>query len=130
MKAFTPAPVKPVVSADGLKAFDIRVGTIVTVDDLPKSKRLVRLRVNFGDHERTILAGLKQKGIETSEATVSRRIADMGSEYGIAEYVTTTAAGKIYRKNREMESVLNLAARVERWLEDAAKAKKTGKKAR
>ena len=80
--------------------------------------------------QRQILAGLKQKGIETSEATVSRRIADMGSEYGIAEYVTTTAAGKIYRKNREMESVLNLAARVERWLEDAAKAKKTGKKAR
>jgi tRNA-binding EMAP/Myf-like protein len=43
MKAFTPAPVKPVVSADALKAFDIRVGTISAVADVPNSDRLVRV---------------------------------------------------------------------------------------
>jgi hypothetical protein len=79
--------------------------------------------------QRQIMAELKRKGVSTSEPTISRRMADMGREYGIAEYVTTTAAGKIYRKNREMESVLNLTNRVERWLADAAnkkKGKKTG----
>ena len=35
MKPFAPAPVKPVVSLDGLKAFDIRVGTISAVADVP-----------------------------------------------------------------------------------------------
>jgi hypothetical protein len=66
--------------------------------------------------QRQILAELASSGVTTSEATISRRMADLASEYGIADYVTTTAAGKIYRKNREMESVLNLTSRIERWL--------------
>jgi tRNA-binding protein len=56
---FKPAPVKPLVTSDVLDRIDVRVGTIEAVEDVPKSKTLVRLRVNFGDHKRTILAGLK-----------------------------------------------------------------------
>jgi tRNA-binding protein len=67
MKAFTPAPVKPVVSADGLKAFDIRVGTISAVADVPNSDRLVRLTVDFGDHRRQIVAGLKTERADPTE---------------------------------------------------------------
>ena len=67
MKPFAPAPVKPVVSIDGLKAFDIRVGTIVTVDDVPSSDRLVRLTVDFGDHTRRIVAGLKTERANPAE---------------------------------------------------------------
>jgi hypothetical protein len=74
--------------------------------------------------QRQIFTELKAKGVSTSEATISRRMADMASEFGIAEYVITTAAGKIYRKNREMESVLNLTTRIERWLDATAKTKK------
>jgi tRNA-binding protein len=55
------APIKPAVSADLLNQIDIRVGTIEEVQDIPKSKALVRLIVNFGDHKRTILAGMKQE---------------------------------------------------------------------
>jgi hypothetical protein len=78
--------------------------------------------------QRQIMAELKRKGVSTSEPTISRRMADMAREYGIAEYVTTTAAGKIYRKNREMESVLNLTNRIERWLAEVANKKKGKKK--
>ena len=35
------------------------MGTIRAVEDVPASARLVRLRVDFGDHRRTILAGMK-----------------------------------------------------------------------
>jgi tRNA-binding protein len=35
------------------------VGTIVSVTDVPNSDKLVQLRVGFGDHERTIVAGMK-----------------------------------------------------------------------
>jgi tRNA-binding protein len=33
----------------------------VLVEDVPKSSKLVRLTVDFGDHRRRILAGLKQE---------------------------------------------------------------------
>jgi tRNA-binding protein len=55
----TPAPLKPVISMDVLNQIDVRVGTILSVTDMPNSDKLVQLRVSFGDHERTIVAGLK-----------------------------------------------------------------------
>jgi tRNA-binding protein len=55
------APVKPLIGIETLEQVDIRVGTIVQVADVPRSDRLVRLTVDFGDHQRTIIAGLKQE---------------------------------------------------------------------
>jgi len=57
----TPAPIKALVNADALSALDIRVGTITRVEDVPKSSKLVRLIVDFGDHQRQILAGMKKE---------------------------------------------------------------------
>ena len=56
-----PAPIKPAITIDVLNQVDIRVGTIERVEDVPKSEKLVRLVVNFGDHTRSILAGMKQE---------------------------------------------------------------------
>jgi tRNA-binding protein len=58
-RVMNPAPVKPTISFDVLNRIDIRVGTILSVADVPNSDKLVQLRVSFGDHERTIVAGLK-----------------------------------------------------------------------
>lgn len=58
-RVMTPAPVKPVISMDVLNQIDVRVGTILSVTDVPNSDKLVQLRVSFGDHERIIVAGLK-----------------------------------------------------------------------
>jgi methionine--tRNA ligase beta chain len=55
----TPSPIKPAVPLSALEALDIRVGTIEAVEDVPGSRKLVRLVVNFGDHRRTILSGMK-----------------------------------------------------------------------
>jgi tRNA-binding protein len=55
------APVKPAISMDLLNQVDIRVGTILSASDVPGSDKLVALRVSFGDHERTILAGMRQE---------------------------------------------------------------------
>jgi tRNA-binding protein len=63
----TPAPIKPTVSPEALEALDIRVGTIVMVEDVPKSSKLVRLTVDFGDHERRIVAGLKLERSDPKE---------------------------------------------------------------
>jgi tRNA-binding protein len=55
----TPSPIKPAVSIEVLEKLDIRVGTIRSVAELPASRKLVRLEVDFGDHTRTILSGMK-----------------------------------------------------------------------
>ena len=57
----TPAPVKPEITLDDLNRIDIRVGTILKVEDVPGADKLVQLRVSFGDHERTIVSGMKQE---------------------------------------------------------------------
>ena len=62
-----PAPVKPTIEFSVLQSIDIRAGTILSVDDVAGSKKLVRLRVDFGDHQRTILAGMKQERSDPGE---------------------------------------------------------------
>ncbi len=59
MTPFTPHQIKPVVPATALEALDVRLGTIRRVADVPGSRKLVTLTVSFGDHTRTILAGMK-----------------------------------------------------------------------
>jgi methionine--tRNA ligase beta chain len=63
----TPAPLKPAVSKDVLDQIDVRVGTILSVGDVPGSDKLVALRVNFGDHERIIVAALKGERADPHE---------------------------------------------------------------
>src|SRR6266478_4893426 len=61
MADFTCAPIKPIATIASLEALDIRVGTIERVEDIPHSEKLVKLTVNFGNHSRTILAGIKKE---------------------------------------------------------------------
>jgi tRNA-binding protein len=63
----TPAPVKPVVPFAALEALDVRVGTITKVEDVPSSSKLARLVVSFGDHTRTILAGIRSERANPNE---------------------------------------------------------------
>jgi methionine--tRNA ligase beta chain len=67
MTTFHAAPVKPAISLDLLQQVDVRVGTIEVVEDIPKSRKLVRLTVDFGDHRRRILAGIKQERADPRE---------------------------------------------------------------
>ena len=61
------APIKTTITLSELEKIYIRVGTIEAVEDLENSNKLVRLVVNFGDHKRRILAGLKQERSNPSE---------------------------------------------------------------
>ena len=58
---FKAAPLKPEITIAELNKIDIRVGTIVYVEDVRGSDKLVRLIVDLGDHQRSILAGLKHE---------------------------------------------------------------------
>ena len=62
-----PSPVKETISFDVFEKLDIRVGTIVAVSDVVKSNKLIKLTVDFGDHTRSILAGIKQERANPQE---------------------------------------------------------------
>jgi tRNA-binding protein len=59
--------VKPIVSFEALEALDVRVGTIESVEAVPASEKLMRLKVNFGDHSRVILAGIRKERANPQE---------------------------------------------------------------
>lgn len=56
-----PAPIKETIAFEDFEKLDIRVGTITAVSPILKSKKLMKLTVDFGDHTRQILAGIKQE---------------------------------------------------------------------
>jgi tRNA-binding protein len=58
---FRTAPIKPPISFAELDRIDVRVGTIVAVEDVAGSDKLLKLAVDFGDHRRSILAGMKKE---------------------------------------------------------------------
>lgn len=62
-----PAPVKQDVSFERFQQLDIRVGTITSVEDVAESRKLVKLTVDFGDHSRSVLVGMKQEREDPSE---------------------------------------------------------------
>jgi tRNA-binding protein len=70
---FTPAAIKPAVSLADLEKLDIRIGTIERVEDVPASEKLVRMRVDFGDHKRTILVGMKKERKNPSSEVEGRQ---------------------------------------------------------
>jgi methionine--tRNA ligase beta chain len=58
---FKVASVKVAVSPEVLEKLDIRVGTIVSVQDVQGSDKLVQLKVDFGDCERNVIVGMKKE---------------------------------------------------------------------
>ena len=64
---FKPSEIKPPIEIADLEKLDIRVGTILSVDDVAGSDKLLKLTVSFGDHQRQILAGMKQERANPKE---------------------------------------------------------------
>lgn len=76
------------------------------------------------DGERTqkdIHEQLAGYGITPSQPTLSRRMTEMETEHGIADLVQSGGT-KVYRKDREMERVLNLSRNIRKWLEGEKQA--------
>ncbi|GAM70671.1 structure-specific tRNA-binding protein [Vibrio sp. JCM 19236] len=74
------APIKEEISFDDFAKVDIRVGLILEVSEVAKSDKLMKLTVDFGDHTRSILAGIKQerenpKEIEGKQSSVCSELA-------------------------------------------------------
>jgi tRNA-binding protein len=62
-----PAPVKPAIDFADVDCLDVRTGTILAVEAIPASRKLMKLMVDFGDHQRTIVAGIRQERADPQE---------------------------------------------------------------
>ena len=65
--SFKPASLKPPITFGELDKIDVRVGTILAVEDVQNSEKLMRLKVDFGDHTRNILVGMKRERANPQE---------------------------------------------------------------
>ena len=51
--------VKEEIDIDLFRKIDLKVGKILTAEDVEKSNKLIKLRVSLGDGEKTILSGIR-----------------------------------------------------------------------
>lgn len=69
---FDRRPIKPEIGGERKPPPDIRVGTIRRVEPVPRADRLMLMTVDFGDRERTVVAGIRQER-RFPEALVGRQ---------------------------------------------------------
>lgn len=61
------APLKAEISVAEVDRLDVRICTILAVEEIPKSRKLMKLTVDAGDHQRTIVAGIKTEREDPKE---------------------------------------------------------------
>ena len=62
-----PAKIKPAIKYEDFEKLDIRVGRIEKVEDMANSDKLIRLIVDFGNHKRNIIVGMKKERDDPKE---------------------------------------------------------------
>jgi methionyl-tRNA synthetase len=58
-KAERPA-IKPTIEFDDFTKVDLRTGTITAAEKMPKAKKLLKLTVDLGTEERTVVSGIAE----------------------------------------------------------------------
>jgi len=61
MTVMKPAPIKAAITYEEFNRLDVRVGSIQRVEEMDGADSLMRLIVDFGDHKRTVIAGIKKE---------------------------------------------------------------------
>jgi methionyl-tRNA synthetase len=67
-----PPVIKPVIAFDEFKKIDLRVAKVLHAEKVPKSSKLLKLKISLGGEERQIIAGIAQH--YTPEQLVDRKI--------------------------------------------------------
>ncbi len=65
-------PIKEVITYDDFVKLDMRIGTVLEAEKMPKAKKLLVLKVDIGEEVRTIVSGIAE--FYTAKETVGRRV--------------------------------------------------------
>ena len=96
--ALTAEPLAPTCTIDDFAKVDLRVARIVTAEEVPEAKKLLKLTVSLGgDSTRTVFAGIK--GFHEPAALVGRlvvvvaNLAPRQMKFGLSEGMVVAASG-------------------------------------
>ena len=114
MNNATISPQKETITFDDFTKLDIRVGTIISAEKMPKTKKLLVLKVDTGLDTRTIVSGIAES--YSSEEVVGKKVTvlvnlapralrGVNSEGMIL--MTETADGKLVFLNPDLPDVDN-----------------------
>ncbi len=70
--AATIPPLKPAIDIEDFRKLDLRVGVILKAESVPKSKKLIKLFVDIGVEQRTVVAGVGE--FYKAEDLIGRKI--------------------------------------------------------
>ena len=107
-------PQKDTITFDDFTKLDIRVGTILEAEKMPKAKKLLVLKVDTGIDERTIVSGIAESF--TPEEVIGKRVTVLvnlaprdlrGVESQGMILMTETSEGKLVFVNPDDASVAN-----------------------
>ncbi len=59
-KEFIPEPIKDTITFEDFTKLDIRIGTVLEAEKIPKTKKLLKLKVDVGTDTRTIVSGIAE----------------------------------------------------------------------
>ncbi len=113
-KSKTIMPQKDIISYDDFSKLDMRVGTIVAAEKMPKTKKLLVLKIDTGIDTRTIVSGIAESF--TAEEIVGKRVTVLinlaprdlrGVESEGMILMTENADGKLVFVNPDEEGVDN-----------------------
>ena len=65
-------PLKPIITFDDFGKMDIRLGTIIAAEAVPKTKKLLKLTVDTGLDQRTVVSGIAEH--YTPEAIIGQQV--------------------------------------------------------
>ena len=63
---------KEEIDIDFFRKIDLKVGKIISAENVEKSSKLLKINVSFGDHQKTIVSGIRKD--YTAEELVGKRI--------------------------------------------------------
>jgi methionyl-tRNA synthetase len=65
-------PIKELIEFDDFLKLDIRIGTIQAAEKMPKSNKMLKLQIDLGQEERTILSGIAKS--YTAEELIGKQV--------------------------------------------------------
>lgn len=89
-------PLAPEITIDDFAKIDLRVGTIVSAEEVPEAKKLLKLKVDIGFETRQVFAGIKAAYTDVN-ALVGRQVVLVANlkprqmKFGLSEGMVTAA---------------------------------------
>lgn len=101
-------PLKPLIDFEDFAKIDLRVATILSAEPVPKSKKLLKLQVDLGFEERTVISGISQH--YTPEQLVGKKIV-LAANLKPAVLMGVESKGMVLAaSNEETTEVLNVVS--------------------